>query len=72
MEKKPKLNKKIIKNIIYQLFEALAYLEQKGVVHRDIKPSNILINMKTLDIKICDFGLSRSIIKDHNIDFPWK
>jgi len=27
MEKKPKLNKKIIKNIIYQLFEALAYLE---------------------------------------------
>jgi len=27
MEKKPKLNKKLIKNIIYQLLEALAYLE---------------------------------------------
>ena len=31
-----------------------------------------MINTKTLEIKICDFGLSRSIIKDHNIDFPWK
>ena len=47
-------------------------MEQRGIVHRDIKPSNILINTKTLEIKICDFGLSRSIIKDHSIDFPWK
>lgn len=60
----------MIKNIIYQLIDALDYLEQKGIVHRDIKPSNILINISTLEIKICDFGLSRSLMKDHNIDFP--
>ena len=30
------------------------------VIHRDIKPANILIN-EDCTIKICDFGLSRSI-----------
>ena len=31
------------------------------VIHRDIKPANILIN-EDCTIKICDFGLSRSIV----------
>jgi mitogen-activated protein kinase 1/3 len=30
------------------------------VVHRDIKPANILIN-EDCSVKICDFGLSRSL-----------
>jgi mitogen-activated protein kinase 1/3 len=30
------------------------------VLHRDIKPSNILIN-EDCHIKICDFGLARSV-----------
>ena len=30
------------------------------VIHRDIKPANILVN-EDCTIKICDFGLSRSI-----------
>lgn len=48
------------KFIVYQLACALKYLHSGGVVHRDLKPSNILIN-SNCDIKICDFGLSRSV-----------
>jgi len=33
----------------------------KGVVHRDMKPSNILYNAATKTLRICDFGLSRTL-----------
>ena len=36
------------------------FLDSANIIHRDIKPSNILIDPKTLEIKLCDFGLSRS------------
>ena len=35
-------------------------IQSLNVVHRDIKPANILIN-KDCQIKICDFGLSRTL-----------
>lgn len=43
-----------------QLIEGLTYLHTAGVMHRDLKPSNILIDEK-LNVKICDFGLSKFI-----------
>lgn len=48
------------KYIVYQLASALNYLHGAGVLHRDLKPSNILIN-SACKIKICDFGLSRTL-----------
>jgi len=45
---------------IYQILRGLLYLHSANVVHRDLKPSNILVN-KNCDLKICDFGLSRSM-----------
>lgn len=50
----------------FQLFKALAYLEDKKVCHRDIKPQNILINYETLEIKICDFGSAKFMHKQEN------
>ncbi|KAG1459844.1 hypothetical protein G6F46_005849 [Rhizopus delemar] len=45
--------------IFIQLFSAVNFLHQAGVVHRDIKPENILMVSKAkLQVKICDFGLA--------------
>ena len=49
--------------IIYQIAEALNYLQKFGIVHRDLKMENIMIskikNNKIKEIKILDFGLSK-------------
>jgi serine/threonine protein kinase len=37
----------------------MKYIHSRGIVHRDLKPSNILLDNKTHQIHICDFGLSR-------------
>eukprot|EP01084_Bolivina_argentea_P114204 203371_1 len=56
---------KITKNhylfFIYQILRGLKYIHSAGIVHRDLKPENILVNGKNCNIKICDFGLSRSV-----------
>lgn len=50
------------KQIAYNLALALAYIHKSNLIHRDIKPANILINpLEFSDIKVIDFGLSRSI-----------
>ena len=51
-----------VAHIMKQLFSALSYIHDKGIVHRDIKPANILLEDKeNLTIKIIDFGLSAKL-----------
>jgi serine/threonine protein kinase len=40
---------------------SLKYLHSANLIHRDLKPANLLFNTKC-QIKICDFGLSRSML----------
>ena len=38
----------------------MKYLHSANVLHRDLKPANVLVN-EDCSVKICDFGLARSI-----------
>ena len=49
-----------IQYFIYQIIRGVFYLHSGNFIHSDLKPSNILVT-KTCDIKICDFGMARSL-----------
>ena len=49
-----------IQTIIYNLLCAVKYLHESNVLHRDLKPANVLVN-EDCTVKLCDFGLARSI-----------
>jgi mitogen-activated protein kinase 1/3 len=49
-----------IQTLIYNILCGLKYLLSANVLHRDLKPANVLIN-EDCSVKICDFGLARSV-----------
>ena len=53
--------KHVIKVLYYTLL-SMSFMHNINIIHRDIKPANILVT-KQCKIKICDFGLSRSLPK---------
>lgn len=52
-----------VKLYAYQICRALAYIHGIGVSHRDIKPQNLLVNPHTHQLKICDFGSAKMLVK---------
>ena len=52
---------------MYQILRGLKYIHTSGIIHRDLKPRNLLVN-SNCDLKICDFGLARSINESHKTD----
>jgi hypothetical protein len=50
-----------VRRWVKQLCEALVYAHEKArIVHRDLKPANLMLDAHG-DLKIADFGISRSI-----------
>ncbi|XP_020100279.1 shaggy-related protein kinase alpha-like isoform X2 [Ananas comosus] len=59
-----------VKLYLYQILRALAYIHGIGVCHRDIKPQNLLVNPHTHQLKLCDFGSAKVLVKgEPNISY---
>ncbi|SCO67327.1 calcium-dependent protein kinase 6, putative [Plasmodium vivax] len=55
-------NEDYIKNIMFQILCAIAYMHSNNIAHKDLKPENILFKSKGDDtLKIIDFGLAELI-----------
>lgn len=52
-----------VKIYSFQLLRSLAYIHSLGVCHRDIKPQNLLVNPETVELKLCDFGSAKQLVK---------
>ena len=63
MTGKMKFTENHVITIIYNILCAINLVHKTGIMHRDIKPGNILVN-KDCQVKLCDFGLARSLPKE--------
>ncbi len=53
-----------------QMCRALAHIHSMQVCHRDIKPQNLLVNTQTHQLKLCDFGSAKVLMKgEPNISY---
>ncbi len=68
LKSKLHLDPRQVRKIMYNLMIGLNYVHSAGVLHRDIKPGNLLIN-KDCSVRICDFGLARSIVGMQSPEF---
>ena len=51
-------------HIAIQLVEGLEEIQRQKIIHKDIKPDNIIINARTEQVKLTDFGMSSLMVQE--------
>ena len=52
------------------MLRGINYIHKLNIVHRDIKPHNVLVDRRSNNLIICDFGSAKQIIKgETNISY---
>jgi glycogen synthase kinase 3 beta len=46
------------------MLRGLAYAHSMGICHRDIKPANLLVDPKTHQLKLADFGSAKRLVAE--------
>ena len=60
------LSRIVIFDLFVQLMNALKYIHSSGLIHRDIKPENIFVDPQTGKLRVGDFGLAKTLVKENN------
>lgn len=54
-------------SLAIQLASALSDVHAHGVIHGDVSPKNVLVDVASMRIKLCDFGLSSRLDREQKV-----